>query len=86
MVHITGGGFEDNVPRVLPKGMTIKYEKWEFSSIFKFIQKIGNVSDDEMMKVFNCGIGMVMILDKYNYGLLKKLPESMKFTVLGYVE
>jgi phosphoribosylaminoimidazole synthetase/phosphoribosylamine--glycine ligase len=86
MVHITGGGFEDNVPRVLPEGMSIKYEKWDYSPIFQYIQKIGNVSDKEMNRVFNCGIGMVMIIDNDNYKVLKKLNKTMKFTIMGYVE
>ncbi len=86
MVHITGGGFEDNIPRVLPKNMSINYNTWEFDPIFKFIQTIGKISNSEMKKVFNCGIGMVMVLDSENYSKLEDLTNTLSFTVLGHVE
>lgn len=64
-VHITGGGLVDNIPRVLPQGCkaVIDSSKWECPPIFKFLQNRGNVSTLEMSKVFNCGIGMVVIVD-----------------------
>ncbi|MBI5559028.1 MAG: phosphoribosylformylglycinamidine cyclo-ligase [Deltaproteobacteria bacterium] len=65
MVHITGGGFTDNIPRVLPKGTKVIIQKgsWPVLPIFQFLQKNGNVSTDEMFRTFNCGIGMVLIID-----------------------
>lgn len=64
-VHITGGGLVDNIPRVLPNGCkaVIDSSKWECPPIFKFLQKSGKVSLLEMTKVFNCGIGMVVVVD-----------------------
>ena len=64
MAHITGGGFVDNVPRVLPDqvGVAIDREAWEVPAIFRHIQTRGNVDDTEMYHVFNMGIGMVLIV------------------------
>lgn len=63
--HITGGGLEGNIVRALPSGMTPELTwDWEIPSIFKTIQKNGNISDAEMKKVFNMGIGMILIVKK----------------------
>ena len=66
MVHITGGGFYDNIPRALPEnfGVEIDSESWIVPEIFKLIQSWGNVDWREMYRTFNCGIGMVLIVDK----------------------
>ena len=63
MAHITGGGLIGNVPRVLPRGVTAKFssQAWTVPPIFKLIQKRGNVAQNEMYRVFNMGIGMVII-------------------------
>ncbi len=64
--HITGGGLIENLPRVLSKNLNAKidYNSWKMPEIFEFLQKTGKVSDDEMHKTFNCGIGMVLIAKK----------------------
>uniref|UniRef100_A0A1J3K456 phosphoribosylformylglycinamidine cyclo-ligase n=1 Tax=Noccaea caerulescens TaxID=107243 RepID=A0A1J3K456_NOCCA len=64
MAHITGGGFTDNIPRVLPKGLgaVVHTDAWELPPLFSFIQKYGNVEDSEMRRTFNMGIGMVMVV------------------------
>ena len=66
MVHITGGGFYDNIPRALPKnfGAEIDSNAWTIPQIFKLIQSWGNVDWREMFRTFNCGVGMVIIIDK----------------------
>ncbi len=66
MAHITGGGFPDNIPRVLPKAVNAEIDRsaWEVPTIFKFIQNQGKVDRDEMYRVFNMGIGYVVILPK----------------------
>ena len=66
LVHITGGGFPDNIPRVLPKAVNAEIDRsaWEVPTIFKFIQNQGKVDRDEMYRVFNMGIGYVVILPK----------------------
>ncbi len=63
MAHITGGGLIDNVPRVLPQGMAAQFHSraWTVPPIFHLIQQRGNVDRDEMYRVFNMGIGMVII-------------------------
>ena len=64
MAHITGGGLTENVPRVLPAGLTadIKKNSWALPPLFQWLQTEGNISDAEMYKTFNCGIGMVVIM------------------------
>ncbi len=65
MAHITGGGFVDNIPRVLPKKCNVVVDKtaWEVPQVFQLIQKHGKVDADEMYQVFNMGIGMTLIVD-----------------------
>ena len=64
IVHITGGGFLENIPRVLPDGtgIIIKKGTCPVHPIFSFLQERGNISDDEMYRTFNMGIGMVLIV------------------------
>jgi phosphoribosylformylglycinamidine cyclo-ligase len=64
LVHITGGGFPGNIPRVLPNGLgaRIRRGSWEVPPIFRLIQKGGGVSDAEMFRTFNMGIGMVVVV------------------------
>ena len=66
MSHITGGGLLENIPRVLPKGLgaEIDTNAWEMLPIFKWLQEAGNLSQTEMARTFNCGIGFVLIVDK----------------------
>jgi phosphoribosylamine--glycine ligase/phosphoribosylformylglycinamidine cyclo-ligase len=68
MAHITGGGFTDNIPRVLPDDMqaVLNTASWPLPSIFRLFQKLGNVSDDEMARTWNCGIGMVIVVSAEN--------------------
>ncbi|MFC1931245.1 phosphoribosylformylglycinamidine cyclo-ligase [Chloroflexota bacterium] len=79
MAHITGGGLVDNVPRVLPQGLTARFDSkaWTAPAIFQLIQQKGNVDEPEMYRVFNMGIGMTLICSPDNVGNLKKrLPEA----------
>ena len=64
LAHITGGGLLDNIPRILPEGCDAVIEKgtWDMLPIFPFLQKKGDVAEDEMYRVFNMGIGMVAIV------------------------
>jgi phosphoribosylformylglycinamidine cyclo-ligase len=64
MAHITGGGLYDNVPRVLPKNVDAVFNRaaWKVPALFQFIQDEGNVDRDEMYRVFNMGIGMVLFI------------------------
>ncbi|QJB55364.1 phosphoribosylformylglycinamidine cyclo-ligase [Pseudodesulfovibrio sp. zrk46] len=65
MVHVTGGGFYDNVPRVLPEDTVAKIEfgSWPMLPIFDWLQKEGDLSWPEMLQIFNCGVGYILICD-----------------------
>jgi phosphoribosylformylglycinamidine cyclo-ligase len=64
MAHITGGGFVDNIPRVIPAGLAVKVRKgsWPIPRIFREIQERGGVGEDEMFRTFNMGVGMAVIV------------------------
>ncbi len=64
MAHITGGGLLENVPRVLPDGLQARLDRsnWLRPPIFDWLQRHGDVADDEMHRVFNCGIGMIVVV------------------------
>jgi len=66
MAHITGGGFPDNIPRILPENTTVVIDRgsWKVPAVFRFIQQRGRVDRDEMHRVFNMGIGYVIIVRK----------------------
>jgi phosphoribosylformylglycinamidine cyclo-ligase len=86
MAHITGGGLIDNVPRILPEGLAIRFEskKWPVPPVFPLLQKTRKVERDEMYHVFNMGIGMVIVSAPENVKTLtKKSPEMM---VIGEVK
>ncbi|WP_251863969.1 phosphoribosylformylglycinamidine cyclo-ligase [Achromobacter sp. Marseille-Q4962] len=65
LAHITGGGLVDNVPRILQPGLTARLDRsgWEMPRLFQWLQQQGGVEDAEMHRVFNCGIGMVLVVD-----------------------
>ena len=66
MSHITGGGITENLPRVIPDNLTAKVirNSWVMPKIFKIIQEKSRLTDDDMLKTFNCGLGMIIIIDK----------------------
>ncbi|TDH73663.1 hypothetical protein CCR75_007939 [Bremia lactucae] len=68
LAHITGGGLLENIPRVLTKDLAVKIDcsSWPLPPVFKWLQKLGNVSNTELSRTFNCGIGMVMLLPEAN--------------------
>ncbi len=68
LAHITGGGFWENIPRVLPKGTKVvcQSSSWTWPEVFKWIQKNGNIETHEMYRTFNCGVGMIVVVDKEN--------------------
>jgi len=75
LAHITGGGFYENINRIIPKDCNVKIAKdsWKVPEIFKFLQKMGNVDEKEMYRVFNMGLGMVIIIDKVDFSFASKL-------------
>ena len=66
LAHLTGGGFIENIPRVLPENLNavIHINSWDVPPLWKLIQETGNISTEEMYRVFNIGIGMIVIVDK----------------------
>ena len=72
MAHITGGGLEENVSRVIPKGLkaNIDWTSWERPEIFNKIKQSGDIEEEEMRRVFNCGIGYVLVVPpEIDYGM-----------------
>jgi len=74
LVHITGGGFLENIPRILPEnvGVEITRGTWDELPIFGMMQKLGNVKDSEMFRTFNMGIGMIVICAEEDKDFLKQ--------------
>ena len=75
IAHITGGGLMENISRVIPEGLaiTIDLNSWDCLDIFTWLQEKGNLSDTEMLRTFNCGIGMVVITNKDDSTSCQKL-------------
>jgi len=78
LAHITGGGLTENLPRVLSKNTKpqIDYNSWIKPEIFSYLQKLGNVSDEEMHRTFNCGIGMVLVVEAQDAIEIKNILEQ----------
>jgi len=83
MAHITGGGLTENIPRVLANNLTAILDKrnWPLPHLFRWLQKEGQVADAEMHRVFNCGIGMVVIVAEANAGAAMQLLAAAGETV-----
>jgi phosphoribosylformylglycinamidine cyclo-ligase len=64
MAHITGGGLTDNIPRILPKGLSARIDlgAWSVPPVFQFLQREGRIVEEEMLRTFNMGIGMVLVV------------------------
>ena len=87
IAHITGGGFIENIPRVLPESLDAEITKgsWTMLPVFSYLQKIGNVPEEEMYRVFNMGIGLMLIVpqsEKENIeNTLKDFPDFKIFEI-----
>ncbi len=90
LAHITGGGFPGNVDRVLPENCTavINIDAWEPPAIFRFLAETGELSEDELYRTFNMGVGMVIIADESHAAVLADSLRSSGETVydIGYIE
>ena len=88
--HITGGGLLENIPRVLPTHLAAVLDKvaWQMPALFTWLQKSGNITNQEMYRVFNCGVGLVIIVDKndakISLDILNKAGENA--FIMGYVD
>ena len=89
LAHITGGGLTENIPRVLPKHThaNINYDSWTWPEIFQWLQQTGNISHEEMVKSFNVGVGMVLVVNAdetaRTLNILTQLGETA--TIIGEV-
>jgi phosphoribosylformylglycinamidine cyclo-ligase len=84
LVHITGSGFQGNIPRILPKGVSVKIDRsaWAVPEIFNMIQKCGNVETNEMYRTFNMGIGMLILAAPSDTIEIRKHLENKGETVI----
>ena len=84
-MHITGGGFVENIPRVIPKGLGTRITRgtWEIPPLFKWIQENGGIADSEMYLTFNMGIGMIAVMTKADAD--KALAAGVDATIIGEV-
>ena len=90
IVHVTGGGFVGNVPRILPKGVRARIDStaWPRPAIFGWLGSQGEISEQEMLRVFNCGIGMVVVLPRHQAEDAKDRLRGLgeRAHLIGYVE
>ena len=89
LAHITGGGLTENLPRVLPEGLgaTIDLSSWPLPPVFRWLAETANMAEPELLKTFNCGIGMICVVDAAQAAALKALLEAAgeTVTVIGTV-
>lgn len=79
LAHITGGGLTENIVRVMPEhlGIRIDTASWSRPAVFKWLQDEGSISDSEMLRTFNCGIGMVLLVPQQQSKALQELASSI---------
>ena len=89
LAHITGGGLTENLPRVLPDGLgaEIDLNGWELPAVFRWLADVGGIAESEMLKTFNAGIGMVLVVDQTRADEITNLLQNEGETVhrLGVV-
>jgi phosphoribosylaminoimidazole synthetase len=83
LAHITGGGFIENIPRILPENLDAKIHigSWESSPLWNLIQQTGEIDTNEMYRVFNMGIGMIMIVDKESVSKIQNQISEKAFVI-----
>jgi phosphoribosylformylglycinamidine cyclo-ligase len=92
MAHITGGGLPENLPRCIPKGLTVDfdYDAWERPELFNKIQKAGDIAEEEMRNVFNLGIGFCLVVPqevvKSTQSLIADTPFGMRSWIIGSIK
>jgi phosphoribosylformylglycinamidine cyclo-ligase len=88
--HITGGGFQENIPRVLPEGCkaVVDTNSWQWPDVFTWLQENGNVETHEMFRTFNCGVGMIIALpeDKADSAVALLNAEGEQSWIIGEVQ
>lgn len=90
LCHITGGGFQENIPRVLPESAkaVINTDSWDLPPVFKWLQEKGNVDPYEMYRTFNCGVGMIVAIpeDKASAAVTLLNAEGEQAWIIGQIE
>lgn len=92
LAHITGGGFYENIPRILPQGVDVAVSKssWSVPPLYRLIEKLSGTENSEMYRIFNQGIGMIAVVDKNDAKKLQSLINDQTFVigsvVKGHVE
>jgi phosphoribosylformylglycinamidine cyclo-ligase len=83
LAHITGGGLTDNIPRILPEDCAVEIDKysWPMLPVFKLLQEVGNVSEAEMYRTFNMGVGMVIVTSPENKTTVESHLQQQHATV-----
>ncbi len=86
--HITGGGIIGNTKRIVPKelALDIDWSSWQLPPIFQLIQKVGNITDEEMRNVFNLGIGMILVVSQNGVDTCLEMLKDEKPIVIGKVK
>jgi phosphoribosylformylglycinamidine cyclo-ligase len=89
MAHITGGGIIENIPRILSENLTaeIQTSNWQLPKFFQWLQDKGNISSYELYRTFNCGIGMVIVIDQNDVVRAKQILQESNETVyeIGFI-
>ena len=90
MSHITGGGLTENLPRSIPKNMAVKvYKKsWDLPKEFQWLKDNGNITEEDMYRIFNCGIGMVLIVNAEDVSSIQSIIDDhgYKNFEIGFIE
>jgi phosphoribosylformylglycinamidine cyclo-ligase len=90
MAHITGGGITENLPRILPKGLAacVNLDSWPVLPIFEHLRDLGNVEQDEMLRTFNMGIGLIAVIPAEKYNRAKAILERVneKCYLIGKIQ
>ncbi|MEF2145549.1 MAG: phosphoribosylformylglycinamidine cyclo-ligase [Desulfovibrionaceae bacterium] len=88
MVHVTGGGFYDNIPRVLPENAVarINFGSWEMLPVFSWLKEQGELSWPEMLQIFNCSVGYIMVTPEPEKALDCLAKQGVAASVIGEIE
>jgi phosphoribosylformylglycinamidine cyclo-ligase len=79
IAHITGGGLLENTERILPANVDLVFEKsaWQVPAVFPWVQRLGEIPDEEMFRVFNMGLGLVFVVSPFYAGTVTDMAESL---------
>merc|ERR1711968_24522 len=86
-VHVTGGGFQENIPRVLPHGLGVHVARgtWTIPTLFQWLQHSGGVAEEEMFRTFNMGVGMILVMTPQDADTVRGMYPEGQVSVIGEV-